>query len=263
MGNVAASGIDLGTLVPSSLDINLPSKAVLSFLRTKVWRVNLKGAYNPRENSPSPTSKSKSEKLGIVVFRHDGRSGQKTLIVNNTLIHKSSELLDGGDMINFELNRKPCRLEVINFPGLSEYVLYYDDIRIKSIMEEREPADMERPKVRIPRAHIIGPYTSSESSRGTVLYEINTVLNDKETVVRRRFSDFDELDCLVRSVFQGHHLSSNLPPLPSKHMKLLMDHTTSDFVEQRRIDLEVFLRRLINVPHVTCDPDLLEFLGLQ
>jgi PX domain len=63
--------------------------------------------------------------------------------------------------------------------------------------------------------------------------------------------------------YTGHHLYSNLPALPHKSSKLLTDHFTAEFIEERRADLEVYLQKLAVVPHVAENPDFLDFLDLK
>jgi hypothetical protein len=130
MGNAPGSMTEAVAMVAPT--IRLPSKAALSFLRTKVWRV-------PADPRLSQIAQLPGEQyIGVVMFRHDGKTGEKRLHVDGHLVHKSNELMDSGDVIRFELGERICRLEVVAFPGLTDYALYCDDRRIRSIMEERE-----------------------------------------------------------------------------------------------------------------------------
>ncbi|CAM9679683.1 unnamed protein product [Phaeothamnion confervicola] len=239
-------------------EISPPSRARLSFLHTKVWRV-------PLDVSPSRARQRhfREGRFATVLFRHDGGSGEKRLIVDGLVIHRSKDLLDGGDTLAFDLAGKSCRLEIVHFPGLTDYKLYHDSIRVQSIMDEPEdtPLPAERPKVRVPRAHVSsGPNTAD--GRRVVRFDVLTQAGGASHSVSRRFSDFDELDCLIRSAFRGHHLESSLPALPCKQLKLLADHFDQQFIDARRHQLEAYLRRLVAVPHVAVNPDLLDFLGI-
>ncbi len=78
----------------------------------------------------------------------------------------------------------------------------------------------------------------------------------------KRFSDFVELDRKVRSAFVGSHLLSSLPSLPPKSIKLLNDHTDATFVEQRRQGLQHYMTKLVALPRIPLNPDVLEFLAL-
>ena len=80
----------------------------------------------------------------------------------------------------------------------------------------------------------------------------------------RRCRDFAALDAAVRgSLEPDSHLLPSLPLLPPKRLKLLTDHGSLAFVEQRRAELEVYLRRMWAVPRLTRSRALQEFLGLQ
>ena len=50
---------------------------------------------------------------------------------------------------------------------------------------------------------------------------------------------------------------------PGKCFSPFTDQTTPGFIEQRRQDLEVYLRRLIQMPKASTNPDLFRFLGLH
>lgn len=96
-----------------------------------------------------------------------------------------------------------------------------------------------------------------------VYYKVEVTNGDplqKETyVLKKRFSDFEKLDHLVRSSFSGHQLMSNLPPKPSKSVKLWTDHLEKSFVQQRRGELNRYLAKLFNVRKVCANPDFANF----
>mmetsp|Transcript_15512 Transcript_15512/g.19852 ORF Transcript_15512/g.19852 Transcript_15512/m.19852 type:complete len:395 (-) Transcript_15512:194-1378(-) len=106
--------------------------------------------------------------------------------------------------------------------------------------------------------------TKSESVNIIAWYEIETVRPSDEvtTIVHRRFKDFTSLDAEIRAALKGNHLSSSLPRLPSKSVKLLTTHSSPEFIEERRADLELYLRKLINMPHVPQMYQLHSFLGI-
>eukprot|EP00611_Tribonema_gayanum_P026774 TRINITY_DN645_c0_g1_i1.p4 TRINITY_DN645_c0_g1~~TRINITY_DN645_c0_g1_i1.p4 ORF type:complete len:134 (-),score=53.77 TRINITY_DN645_c0_g1_i1:536-937(-) len=108
-----------------------------------------------------------------------------------------------------------------------------------------------------------GGGSASASDNRTVLYEVVSQLAGREFAALRRFAEFDELDALVRSAFKGHHLYANVPPLPRKRNKLLTDHYTLDFIEQRRCDLDAYLKCLVAIPHTSKNPDIIGFLGIR
>lgn len=76
----------------------------------------------------------------------------------------------------------------------------------------------------------------------------------------KRFSDFVNFDYQLRTSFASHHLLDNLPALPSRQVKLIMDHLNPDFVEERRLRLDEYVQALMKIPKVTQLPDFYQFV---
>ena len=91
---------------------------------------------------------------------------------------------------------------------------------------------------------------------------VERVRDSASTTVHRRFRDFADLDETVRASLSGHHMLSSLPAFPPKASKLLTNHSDPRFLRQRRQQLETFMQRLIDVPHVMQVPATLPFLGV-
>eukprot|EP00611_Tribonema_gayanum_P026776 TRINITY_DN645_c0_g1_i3.p1 TRINITY_DN645_c0_g1~~TRINITY_DN645_c0_g1_i3.p1 ORF type:complete len:262 (-),score=75.10 TRINITY_DN645_c0_g1_i3:536-1321(-) len=250
MGNSTGSIADNRLLPLADLALPrllVPSKAVLSFVRTKIWVVPSKGAPGFISGPADPHWAS----AGVVQFRHSGATGDKQLIVNGQLISKSCDLLDGGDNIPFLIGDISCRVEVLAFPGLTGPQVC---VR-QAVMQHAAGGSCS--------AASRGGGSASASDNRTVLYEVVSQLAGREFAALRRFAEFDELDALVRSAFKGHHLYANVPPLPRKRNKLLTDHYTLDFIEQRRCDLDAYLKCLVAIPHTSKNPDIIGFLGIR
>jgi len=99
--------------------------------------------------------------------------------------------------------------------------------------------------------------------QAVALYEVTTrVREDERIVMRKRFSEFVELDRFVRSAFQDSHLLSSIPNLPPRQFKALSNHLSAEFIEKRRTALRHYLRKLVTVPRISSNPDVLEFLGI-
>ncbi len=81
------------------------------------------------------------------------------------------------------------------------------------------------------------------------------------TVVHRRYREFQCLFEQVHAAFKGHHLRSSLPDLPGRQLKLLVDHSDTAFVEERRLLLETAVGKLLSVPHVCSMVPVQVFLG--
>jgi hypothetical protein len=62
---------------------------------------------------------------------------------------------------------------------------------------------------------------------------------------------------------KGHHLRSSLPPLPDKTPKFAADHLDPLFIQDRKQKLQIFLRALLDIPHVGEMTCVKSFLGLM
>ncbi|CAM9243746.1 unnamed protein product, partial [Phaeothamnion confervicola] len=66
----------------------------------------------------------------------------------------------------------------------------------------------------------------------------------------------------VDGLMKGHHLRASLPRLPNKHLKLVIDHGDRRFADERREQLQDFLRILLPLPHVGDLDTTRAFLGI-
>lgn len=79
----------------------------------------------------------------------------------------------------------------------------------------------------------------------------------------RRFKEFAELNSQIKQNLKGNHLRELLPPLPEKPSKAWTDHRDVQFIEDRKIKLEVFMSALTAIPHVSEMICVKAFLGLM
>lgn len=125
---------------------------------------------------------------------------------------------------------------------------------------------------RVP-VQVMVPEIRTQSSEGKLIvhYKVVCALSggkgetgrDGAVVVFRRYRDFDKLDRLVRSAFAGSHLLNSLPNLPIKILNPFTDQSDPAFIDNRRQELEVYLKRLIRMPKASNNPDLLRFFSLH
>jgi hypothetical protein len=69
----------------------------------------------------------------------------------------------------------------------------------------------------------------------------------------RRYVEFSSLDERVRATLESrnpHFRTDLLPQLPEKEWKLLVDHLDKDFIEKRRLLLQLYLRKMIHIEEV-------------
>jgi len=101
-----------------------------------------------------------------------------------------------------------------------------------------------------------------------VLYQIDVANSRKEKeyakwTVLKRFGQFYEMDALVRSDFEKNQILNSLPATPERKIKLFNDHTDANFVEQRRVLLENYLQKMVEIEEVVIDKHFLAFLGIN
>lgn len=106
--------------------------------------------------------------------------------------------------------------------------------------------------------------TAETTGGGVVWYRIDTKVQSTgmEVAVHRRFSDFYFLYTSLSIYFKGSHLLHALPEPPPKGFKLWQDQHDKEFIENRRAQLEAFLRKIIMVPRVAELQELYDILGI-
>ena len=57
-------------------------------------------------------------------------------------------------------------------------------------------------------------------------------------------------------------ISTQVPRLPQKKLKLFQDHNDTAFLEARRRDLDGYVAKLVHVPHVWATPPAAPFVGV-
>lgn len=67
----------------------------------------------------------------------------------------------------------------------------------------------------------------------------------------------------MHDAYAGNHLQANLPKLPPKRLRLLQDHSSEAFLQERREGLEAYLRKLLALPGTTHKLAFRRFLELD
>jgi len=144
-----------------------------------------------------------------------------------------------------------------------KYDCEFEGQKIPELVFDTQDPEPLRPNLKarlLPSAMI-----KKSGEKKVVYYKIEVIDGDplqKETyVLKKRFSDFEQLDFLVRSSFSGHHLQSNLPAKPAKSVKLWTDHLEKRFVHQRRNELNRYITKLFTLDKVRANPDFVAFFN--
>jgi len=104
-------------------------------------------------------------------------------------------------------------------------------------------------------------YGKKKDGGSVMLYKVVTNTVNAQYTSLQRFSKFVEIDIKLRNAFKNSPMLKLFPTLPAKKPKIFVDHSNPEFIEERRLELQQYLTRLIQVPQILENPDLLEWLG--
>eukprot|EP00457_Paulinella_chromatophora_P013081 gb/GEZN01013351.1/.p1 GENE.gb/GEZN01013351.1/~~gb/GEZN01013351.1/.p1 ORF type:complete len:259 (-),score=42.80 gb/GEZN01013351.1/:137-913(-) len=125
---------------------------------------------------------------------------------------------------------------------------------------QKMPDDVEITHVHVP---------STRTMSDHVLYQVDVSnarkpQNFSKWTVLKRFTQFADMDALVRASFEGTPaVLEQLPPPPRKEVKILSDHMDDVFIQHRRVLLENYLQKMLIVEEVVRNKDFLAFLGVN
>jgi len=164
--------------------------------------------------------------------------------------------------INFTVGHEQARgMVIIEKAGLFSfrYTCVVNGRPLRATLQELADENEERFNVAI--LSTANAYSTKE--KAVTWYELTVTRRSDgaRTVVHRRYREFQCLFEQVHAAFKGHHLRSSLPDLPGRQLKLLVDHTDTAFVEERRLLLETAVGKLLSVPHVCAMVPVQVFLG--
>jgi len=103
-----------------------------------------------------------------------------------------------------------------------------------------------------------------EFRAGKNYYSLVVQADGQEPVVyRKRYSEFAEVHDRMRQAYVGSHLRASLPAPPAKILNPFFDQLEPAFVQNRQVELNDYVKKIITVPRALAMPALLDFLGLQ
>lgn len=126
--------------------------------------------------------------------------------------------------------------------------------------KEELPDDVEITNIEVP---------STRTMSDHVLYQVDVSNSRKprtfsKWTVLKRFTQFYEMDTAVRAALEGKDsVLEKLPPPPERQFKLLTDHMDDVFIQQRKVLLENYLQRMLEVEEVVRNKEFLQFLGVE
>jgi len=159
--------------------------------------------------------------------------------------------------------KKLLKVEDIVNSSLFTKFLSTDVQKDKVEPEEKKselPEDVEVTNITIPATRQMSDH---------FLYQIDVTNSRKDApfdkwTVLKRFGQFYDMDCAVRAAFiDKPEILEGLPEPPERKAKLFNDHMDDTFVEQRRVLLENYLRKMLTVIEVVRNKEFLVFLGVD
>lgn len=209
------------------------------------------GLSPSKNQSLTPKSKISNESSHI---KNDQRLEIEDDITNdNTTINRPSSLLFAGDMSNGDCDDSDdMNDKILNSPSRSIKSATLPE----NIPKEASPFDVK----------VIRPQKQGEGNHAYVTYliEVSTALdqyNNQNLSVRRRFQDFSWL----QKRLMEEHPACLQPPLPGKHRLEYFtgDRFSPDFLEKRRLQLEIYLQRVARHPQLQRSHVLQKFLETE
>jgi len=187
------------------------------------------------------------------------------------LTNTANLTVDGAELpqgqLSFELDdQSQCVMQITSSSpwlaraGLADwtFTLTREGRPLVDSIHEKVPDSFLRPSP----PNVIEPVISGDR---VVWYRIAWAPTSSQPAVdiHRRYRDFFMLYSQVCSDYRASHLYTSVPELPGKEL-FSPDQLNAEFIEQRRVGLEVWLRRLVKLPGVTGgrNPDVEEFLGV-
>jgi len=120
---------------------------------------------------------------------------------------------------------------------------------IPAFPREQEVTDISIPKFRKMTDHIL--YTLDVTNANT----------GSNWIVLKRFTQFRKMDKKLRKALPDE-IKDQLPRRPKRKSKVFRDHMNTEFIEERRVMMENYLRRLLTFSQVAHNEHFLNFLGV-
>jgi len=114
---------------------------------------------------------------------------------------------------------------------------------------------------------------STKRQRDHILYQLHWNTGDGEEdnnaidqfnrwVVLKRYKDIYQMDKELRLELPSS-VVKQLPLMPERHSKVIYDHLDPDFIEQRRVLLQNYMKNLLKIPDVQHCKAFLQFLNVD
>jgi len=168
--------------------------------------------------------------------------------------------------------REALSIKDIRESALIEEFLHSNEIsaNVARAIEEQYEANLRPEAMHVDEMEVSEIWIpNTKKMRDHCLYQIHCANGSasersewNEWVILKRYRDFFEMDKNLRNELpQG--VIKELPALPERQSKIVVDHLDPDFIDQRRILLQNYLQKLVRIPDLQHCPAFLKFVNVN
>lgn len=238
---------------------------LMSGIVTKRWRIRFDREISEEEHT--------------VAIRHSPLDGFRYLLVDGTEVKGSEGIYSYSirswfsgqapppDTLVLDFDKGPkVTIQIVQASDRFMYTCTSDGKPLTDIMREASSKESDEDSaskfiVTIPEVELVPGSEGSDPVAWYTMYVIRR-RDGLLTKSRRRYRHFYDFNADILSAFAASHLQSAVPPFPARSWKWLTDHTSLDFLDTRRAELENYMQKLVRVPHVDKGPDFLGFSNM-
>lgn len=192
----------------------------------------------------------------VVTVRHNQIHGQLSVELDGEVAFSKMGVALTNAEAEIKLPDQRVVLIGVTFKGKLDYI-YTCAFEGTNVVDTRQLSDEgdDALTISIPKA-------GGDPVHFSIKVDLTKNNGEKYTwITLKRYSEFDTFRKVILTAFAKSQLAENVPALPEKKFKLLQKHSDPDFVEDRRVGLEIFLRRVLLLPHIQRNPDMKAFLS--
>eukprot|EP00520_Triparma_pacifica_P007632 CAMPEP_0118644182 /NCGR_PEP_ID=MMETSP0785-20121206/6799_1 /TAXON_ID=91992 /ORGANISM="Bolidomonas pacifica, Strain CCMP 1866" /LENGTH=241 /DNA_ID=CAMNT_0006535917 /DNA_START=53 /DNA_END=779 /DNA_ORIENTATION=+ len=230
--------------------------------------------------SPRDVNENTSRRISLssdhLCLYHNHVDGKRVIKINNKEVHSSRKGFDNGSVHNITHNGTTYVVKIrAKLTGGFEYTCSLNNKALKSHLER--PAvvqeDLNFAVTGCQVDQIMGSPSHSGSGapppskpESVGVYHVEVMSKEAGMSIANsdhRFSEFAELYETIRMMYGGTHLGKNIPAPPGKKLKISTDHLSQKFLEERRQQLDEFMKKLGSFPGIMGVPGIQSFLGFD
>ena len=196
---------------------------------------------------------------GTITLEHDCLTGRRVLYIDRVVVYQRTVFPDKSFEIWFDIDGKSGRVCAENdFKGNALYYscMYADEALVTTLAQRDQDSKVFQPTIPDTTVEVDGKLE-------VAYYNVHVKAADGDFVLKKRFSEFVDLYEKVWASYSSDELLQQVPKPPKKQFKLFTKHHDKKFIENRRVQLQLFMQGLCKVPAIERNLYLLEFLGKE